>query len=51
MILASMILISPVFGIAFAGLLIGIALLVTEAQIITSGVIGKSRTDNLEDLR
>src|SRR3954453_3287950 len=50
-ILASMILIYPVFGIAFAGLLIGIALLVTGAQIITSGVIGKSRTDNLEDLR
>ena len=50
-ILASMILIFPIFGIAFAGLLIGIALLVTGAQIITSGVIGKSRTDNLEDLR
>ena len=51
LILASMILIYPIFGIAFAGLLIGIALLVTGAQIITSGVIGKSRTDNLEDLR
>jgi len=41
----------PVFGIAYSGLLIGIALLVTGAQIITSGVIGKSRADNLEDLR
>jgi uncharacterized membrane protein HdeD (DUF308 family) len=50
-ILASMILIFPVFGIAFAGLLIGIALLVTGAQIITIGVIGRSRMDNLEDLR
>ena len=50
-ILASMILIFPVFGIAFAGLLIGIALLVTGAQIITIGVMGRSRMDNLEDLR
>ena len=36
-----MILIYPIFGIAFAGLLIGIALLVTGVQIITSGVIGR----------
>jgi uncharacterized membrane protein HdeD (DUF308 family) len=50
-ILASMILIFPIFGIAFAGLLIGIALLVTGGQIIIIGVLGKSKMDNLEDLR
>jgi len=50
-ILASMILIFPVFGIAFAGLLIGIALLVTGVQIIIIGVIGRTTMDNLEDLR
>ena len=49
--LAIMILTFPVLGIAFAGLLIGIALLVTGIHIITIGTIGRKDIDNLEDLR
>jgi uncharacterized membrane protein HdeD (DUF308 family) len=49
--LSLMILIFPVFGIAFAGLLIGIALLVTGIQIIAMGVVGRKTMGNLEDLR
>lgn len=50
--LAIMILIFPVFGIAFAGLLIGIALLVTGSQMITTGISGRMEmVDDAEDLR
>ncbi len=51
-VLAIMILIFPVFGIAFAGLLIGIALLVTGFQMITTGISGRMEMmDNAKDLR
>ena len=51
-VLAVMILIFPVFGIAFAGLLIGIALLVTGFQMITTGISGRMEmVDNAKDLR
>lgn len=50
--LAFMILIFPISGIAFAGILIGIALLVTGIQTIIMGVIGRTNAmDNLSDLR
>jgi uncharacterized membrane protein HdeD (DUF308 family) len=50
--LAIMILIFPVFGIAFAGLLIGIALLVTGSQMITAGISGRVEVvDDAKDLR
>jgi uncharacterized membrane protein HdeD (DUF308 family) len=50
--LAIMVLIFPVFGIAFAGLLIGIALLVTGSQMIATGISGRGEVvDDAEDLR
>ena len=50
--LAIMVLIFPVFGIAFAGLLIGIALLVTGSQMITTGSSGRVEVvDDAKDLR
>jgi uncharacterized membrane protein HdeD (DUF308 family) len=49
--LAIMILAYPVLGIAFAGLLIGVALLVTGIQLIAIGSVGRKDIDNLEDLR
>jgi|SRR6476620_8210124 len=50
MILAIMIFIFPVLGIAFAGLLIGIALLVTGLQMITNGVVSRSEMRDAKDL-
>jgi uncharacterized membrane protein HdeD (DUF308 family) len=49
-ILAIMIFIFPVLGIAFAGLLIGIALLVTGLQMITNGVASRSEMRDTKDL-
>jgi uncharacterized membrane protein HdeD (DUF308 family) len=49
-VLAAMILLFPVIGIAFAGFLIGIALLVTGSQLISTGVIGRMKINN-SDLR
>jgi uncharacterized membrane protein HdeD (DUF308 family) len=49
--LAIMILVFPVFGIAFAGLLIGISLLITGIQMISSGLSGKMVDNSLKDLR
>ncbi|MEJ7642362.1 MAG: hypothetical protein WKF36_09245 [Candidatus Nitrosocosmicus sp.] len=46
-----MILVFPVFGIAFAGLLIGISLLITGIQMISSGVSGKMMNNSMKDLR
>ncbi|MBA3749706.1 MAG: DUF308 domain-containing protein [Nitrosopumilus sp.] len=45
-ILAIMILVFPVFGIAFAGLLIGISLLVTGVQMIAIGATGRIENNN-----
>jgi uncharacterized membrane protein HdeD (DUF308 family) len=50
-ILAIMILVFPVFGIAFAGLLIAISLAITGIQMIFSGISGKMVNDDMEDLR
>ncbi len=50
-ILAITILVFPVFGIAFAGLLIGISPLITGIQMISSGVSGKMANNSMKDLR
>lgn len=51
-IVAIMIFIFPVFGIAFAGFLIGIALLITGSQMIAMGVMGRiEAANNTQDLR
>ncbi len=49
-VLAVLILLFPLIGIVFAGFLIGIALLVTGFQMISTGVIGRNEI-NKQDLR
>jgi uncharacterized membrane protein HdeD (DUF308 family) len=41
--LSVLIMASPLFGAVLAGIMIGIALLITGIQIIASGIAGKQR--------
>ena len=50
-VLAIAILIFPIFGIAFAGLLIAISMLITGIQMISSGASGRMADNNAKDLR
>lgn len=45
-ILAIVVIADPVIGLALAGILIGVALLITGIQIISSGITGISRKQN-----